>query len=212
MGFLGSIERKIKRKLIFKLDYSGERVVPTEMHGDVYTWSEHLSRYVFALRYAANKDILDVACGTGYGSALLSSVAANVVGIDVSQEAILWAKKHNSFYSPVHFLVKDIDKSLITGSFDLIVSFETVEHLSNPGKFLSNIRHCLRSKGKFIFSVPLEDPPNKFHKFRYNWKLTESLMTPILGKQIEWYSQTDMNISKGMQPKAKFALGIWTKD
>lgn len=211
MNFLSIIGRKLKRKFIYRLDYTGERVVPTEMHGDVKTWIQHLSRYVFALDYVVNKEVLDIACGTGYGMSILSSVAKCITGMDVSEDAICWAKNNNKFYCPVDFVVKDIDSATILGRFDSIISFETIEHLKNPKKFLLSVAASLEKDGVFIFSVPLEDPPNRFHKQRFNWQSIEKLVVHTLGGSVRWYSQLGQNISEGQKSTAKFGLGIWFK-
>lgn len=203
---------KIRRKFKYNLDYTGERVVPTEMHGDPRTWIQHLSRYVFALNHVVRCETLDMACGTGYGSAILSSLAKNLVGLDISKQAVLWAKKNNTFYCPATFIVRDIEKQTVSKMFDSIVCFETIEHLKNPQVFLQKMStYNIKKNGKLIFSVPLEDPPNRFHKHRFNWDLIEKLITRVLGNETIWYSQTDQIISLGKIKNAKFAIGVWVK-
>lgn len=212
MGLSSDIFHKIRRRLRYHIDYTGERVVPTEMHGDPNTWIQHLSRYVFALRYVVNCATLDIACGTGYGTSLLSSLARSVVGIDISYEAIKWAKKNNIFYCPAVFKVMDIERQIYPKEFDVIVCFETIEHLINPKSFLQNLlNNNLQSGGTFIFSVPLEDPPNRFHKQRYTWSSIEKLIKSVSGNNVEWYSQIEHEIQRGKFEKAKFAIGVSTK-
>ena len=211
MKFLSNINKIIRRKFIYRFDYTGERVIPTEMHGDVKTWIQHLSRYVFALDYVVNKATLDVACGSGYGLSILSSVAKCVTGIDVNEDAICWAKNNNKFYCPIDFIIKNVDTGTMSGKFDSVISFETIEHLKDPKKFLRGVAAIINWDGVFVFSVPLEDPPNKFHKQRFNWKSLKKLIEHTLGNNVRWYSQIDHNISDGQMSAAKFGLGIWFK-
>lgn len=211
-GITEKLLKKISRKFKYNLDYTGERVVPTEMHGDPTTWIQHLARYVFAVKLAVNKDVLDVACGTGYGTSILSSVAKKVVGVDISREAVSWAKRNNTFYCSCTFINKDIENKSILSEYDLIVSFETIEHLRDPKNFLRKISlNNLRENGELIFSVPLEDPPNRFHKQRYDWGSIVQLTEASLGRNITWYSQQYQNIELGKKRKARFAIGVWTK-
>jgi SAM-dependent methyltransferase len=114
----------------------------------------HLSRYQFARDYAANKRVLDAACGTGYGSALIAEVASGVEGVDISDSTIEWARKvygkeHLGFHSAcVEFTPFERD------TFDLITSFETLEHTLSPSTALWEFVRVMKPDGMGIFSVP----------------------------------------------------------
>jgi len=194
------------------LGYTGERVVPDKMYKDVVNWILHIQRYVFSLNFSVNKKILDVACGTGYGMTLLSSVAKTVEGIDIDKKTIKWAKSNNHFYSPASFKLLDLEKDKITGKFDCVVSFETIEHLEKPEFFLENIHNVLINEGVFIFSVPINEPLNSFHKKDYTWKSIEELIKANFSKYIRWYSQTKEGIFIGKRRDALFILGISYKN
>lgn len=71
------------------LPWTGERYLP-EVVGDIRL--EHLHRYLLARELVQGKDILDIACGEGYGSRLLAEVAKSVIGMDISQEAVAHAR------------------------------------------------------------------------------------------------------------------------
>lgn len=203
--------KNIIRWKLWHLEYSGERVIPTEMRRDTTTWAEHLARYIFTIKFASNKRVLDIACGTGYGSALLSSVASYVKGLDRDEKSIYWARKNNYFYCNTDLFVSDIESDKIIEKFDIIICFETLEHLNNPLAFLVKLKQNLRDNGQLIFSVPLNDPPNHFHKSRYNWTTIQNLALKSLGKKINWFSQIGINITKNINLNAKFSIGIWTK-
>jgi SAM-dependent methyltransferase len=147
------------------MNYTGERMQPEA--SDRSTFWEHLYRYAFAARYAPARRVLDVACGTGYGSAALREAGAeNVVGIDASAEACEFAIRKYG----IDARIGDAESlALGSASFDLVVSFETIEHLANPRRFLDECHRVLRPGGVAIVSTPHKTnyreitPHNPFH-------------------------------------------------
>ncbi len=137
--------------------------------------AQHLSRYEFASRYVPGKRIVDVACGTGYGSShLLRAGARSVTGIDISEEAIAHAKAHYAAEG-VSFLRGDVALVRGTAPVDCIISFETIEHLVDPETLLGPVRELLGSGGRFIVSTPVrhggsltDRPANPFHVREWN--------------------------------------------
>src|SRR5436190_4788638 len=106
------------------LEWTGERYVP-EVSGNIRL--EHLHRYLIARELSRDKCVLDIACGEGYGSNLLASVAANVVGVDIAQNAIDHAAVR---YSRQNLQFKQGSCEAIPlpdGAVDVVVSFETIE-------------------------------------------------------------------------------------
>src|SRR5689334_23550842 len=110
------------------LAFTGERYTPDV--GD-QVQHEHLHRYLFALGYCVGRRVVDVACGEGYGAAFLGSFAAEVVGVDKSAEAIEHAL--NAYPSGnVDFHVADAASVPVEDGYaDVVVSFETIEHLKD---------------------------------------------------------------------------------
>lgn len=139
----------------------------------------HLARYQLSAAYAKNAGvILDVACGLGYGSALLARQYPNarIIGIDISTYAIDYARANFASVLPnLEFHVADAcELSMIPeGSVDLVVSFETIEHVPDPAKFLTGVILRMKPDAMFIGSVPNlwidetgKDPnPWHFHVF-----------------------------------------------
>ena len=137
-----------------KMEFTGERMVIGQTDEELET--EHLNRYYFAKQFVSGKTVLDAACGTGYGSAILSPEAKSVIGIDISKEAVDYA---NDLY-------KDDKVSFIEGSvaelpfdddaFDVVVSFETIEHVGSKEQnmFLKEIKRVMKSDGILIMSSP----------------------------------------------------------
>ena len=100
---------------------------------------EHLARYEYARQFVAGLDVLDVACGTGYGSQMLADAGAkSVLGVDISREAIEFARGHHAS-DRTRFELGDAQNlyDIPREKFDAIVSFETVEHVPNADAFLS---------------------------------------------------------------------------
>ena len=82
-----------------KLPFTGERCVPENMSGQIKTYQHHIARYNFALMYARKKKVLDAACGSGFGVNLFYDVADYVMGMDISDEAIEYAReKYNGYF------------------------------------------------------------------------------------------------------------------
>lgn len=153
------------------IKFTGERVVPNNTT-DPQTMTEHLLRYSFATRWAKVKSILDVACGTGYGLKIMGMQGAELYGADIDQLSVAFAENFNNQKGFNNFKVINFDTDNIinffTLGFDLITSFETIEHLNNPDNFLKSCFNVLSQSGKFIYSIPLANP-SKFHKVVYGF-------------------------------------------
>ena len=135
------------------LDFTGERCTPWLTDPIL---SEHLHRYLSVLRITENKDVLDIACGEGFGSALMArNGAASVMGVDIDPDIIARAQR---IYldTGACFSVGDIrkDLSLETDSFDVVVCLETIEHIAEQEHFVSELRRVLRPGGVLIISTP----------------------------------------------------------
>ncbi len=148
--------------------FTGERVVPGAVDPDL--WNEHVSRYRFASRFAQQKKVLDLGCGTGYGADLLSEYALHVTGIDSSAEAIVFAAA--SFSKPDFLTASGTELPFSSGSFELVTAFELIEHLSNWPLLVSEAARVLAPEGIFLVSTPNklayaeargDAGPNPFH-------------------------------------------------
>jgi SAM-dependent methyltransferase len=131
-----------------------ERVVPGESPERLV--EEHVARYRFAAGYTAGQRVLDVACGAGYGSALLCDEgrAGSVVGVDVADEALACARRRWS-RPRVFWLRMDATRlAFPAASFDVVCSFETIEHLSDWPTYLQEVHRVLRVGGAFLVSTP----------------------------------------------------------
>lgn len=143
---------------------TAERMNPASSEPGVF-W-EHALRYHFACQFAAGKNVLDIACGEGYGTDALGRVARSCTGVDRDEGTIDRAREK---YGD-HFLVGDAEEiPCESASFDLVVSFETIEHVPSPGRFAAEIARVLKPGGEVVISTPnqstynMRSASNPFH-------------------------------------------------
>ena len=157
-----------------------ERINPKT--ADSISLTDHYSRYLFASHFVKGKKVLDAACGAGYGSCLLKEMGASfVTGIDISEEAIEFARE-NYLEDGVDFICGDIKKikELVKAQhYDVIVSFETIEHVNEPEEFIAAAADILKKNGLFISSVP-DDIGNKINNPFHVQKFTRDEYHQIL--------------------------------
>ena len=149
------------------LEFTGERYVP-EVTGNIRL--EHLHRYLVACELARDRSVLDIACGEGYGSDLLASVATSVIGVDLAPDVLRHA--HRRYRQPnVRFVAGNCTAiPVATQSIDVVVSFETLEHHEQHDEMMLEIKRVLRPQGLLIISSPdrteysdIPDYKNPFH-------------------------------------------------
>ena len=129
-----------------------ERMVPGEANEDLY--AEHVVRYQFALNLVQAKSVLDCACGVGYGSALLAQQATWVLGVDNAPPAIARARAKYPATNLRYALGDAHSLPLRDCAVDVVVSFETIEHLAEPERFVHEARRVLNDQGLFLVSTP----------------------------------------------------------
>ena len=182
-----------------KLEFTGERFTP-ECEREI--WYEHVHRYAFATQFCKGATVLDAACGEGYGAAMLAEGAAAVTGVDISEATVAHASARYAHVSNLAFKAADCtDLPFEPGSFDRVVSFETLEHLQAQEDMLAEFRRVLRPDGVLILSSPdkaeysdRQGAENPFHvRELYRHELEELLSEAfpafrILGQKLGFYS------------------------
>ena len=155
-----------------------ERVTPGKVNYAL--WQEHINRYCFALKFVSQKVVLDIACGTGYGTNMLSKSAAIAIGVDISRDALKHALSHYCNNQNSGFVLADaLHLPFRENAFELVVSFETIEHISNFERFLIELKYVLNNNGEIIISTPNDKvnyafnrrrPINPYHVREFNNK------------------------------------------
>jgi ubiquinone/menaquinone biosynthesis C-methylase UbiE len=176
-----------------QLTFTGERFLPNEA-GEM--WAEHWHRYHAIQHLVADKRVLDVACGEGYGSALLSRVASAVSGVDISNEAITHATAEYLTQKNLKFIEASCTQlPFADHSFDVVVSFETIEHITEHDAFLDEIKRVLTVDGLLIISSPnkaeYSDARNFQNEFHVKELYRDELAALIAKRfaQTRWLSQ-----------------------
>jgi GT2 family glycosyltransferase/SAM-dependent methyltransferase/glycosyltransferase involved in cell wall biosynthesis len=181
-----------------EMAFTGERFLSNlDYPGIAY---EHWHRYLYASAWVAGKTVLDIASGEGYGSFYLAKTAKHVVGVDISQEAVLHATTHY-LSANLEFETGSVTNIPVKGEkiFDVIVSFETIEHVTTEDQlaFLREVKRLLKPGGVFIVSTPnkkiySDDPKykNEYHIHEFYLEEFKTFLgnyfshTEVLGQKI----------------------------
>ena len=161
------------------MDFTGERFTP-ECVREI--WYEHWHRYVFARAFARGKRVLDAACGEGYGSALLAVEATSVLGLDISQDAIAHARaRYADRATNLGFERGDCTAlDVAPASFDLITSFETLEHVAAQQALIEGFARALTVDGILIVSSPDKRTYSDVSGFRNEFHVRELYRDELL--------------------------------
>ncbi len=174
-------------------------------------WGIHLARYRFATSHVEGRRVLDVACGSGYGLAVLLKARARwVAGVDLNPGAARKAQAELRG-GPGQVIVADGCKlPFADESFDVITSFETLEHLEHRKRFLAEVRRVLTPDGLCILSTPNAkytlpqngQPRNPYHIHEY----TPEELTVELG---DYFSSMEI---LGQSLDSRFTISPFRED
>jgi len=157
-----------------------------------------LARYRFAAKFLKKgMKVLDIGCGTGYGTATLAKEGnvVNAVGVDSDQEAVKFAQTR--FGKRVRFTLGNAENLKFPDeSFEIVCAFETIEHLDHPKKILFEVKRVLKRGGKLILSTPnkvIHSPGGKilspYHKREYNQVEFSNILKEFFSK-VEFFGQS----------------------
>jgi ubiquinone/menaquinone biosynthesis C-methylase UbiE len=200
-----SVARPIPSRM--EISFTGERFLPGCAGEIAY---EHWHRYAFARRFAAGKRVLDAACGEGYGTALLGQTASEVVGVDIDGPTVAHASARYGAGACMHFVEASCTElPLPDASIDVVVSFETIEHLRDVDqpRMLAEFARVLVPGGIVVISSPNKrlysderNYVNEFHLHELYRDGLARLLAPAFSAQ-RWYHQRIATWS-----------GIWAED
>ncbi|RKD31390.1 class I SAM-dependent methyltransferase [Thermohalobacter berrensis] len=195
------------------MEYTGERVIPELMNPKNGLLIEHIARYKFAKKFAKGR-VLDIACGVGYGSEILledNREIKEIVGIDICKDTIEYAKKHYNFPQTSYFCDDALNTRLheIYGTFDTIISFETIEHFRGDEIFINNLYNLLKPNGTLIISTPFGRGKNypcscPFHVYQYTEEEFLEILKPF--NEITMYHQVDTTIEIPKKDKKYYLM------
>ena len=187
-----------------------ERIVPDELTQgfDLLSLQLHCDRYRFAGRNIIPGRVLDIACGTGYGSHLLANEfgesISEIVAVDISEESILYAQKRYSL-PKITYVLDDAFSFSDGEKFHSIVTLETIEHLNDPSAFVNKLYDLLHPGGVLIASAPITPSTdvNPYHVNDFSDKTFRRLFTPYPFTVIDSLRQTQQISLKNIFGKNK---------
>lgn len=162
-----------------ELEPTGERLIVEKSQSspeEYAVYVMHVATYRFAEQYTRGMRVLDFGCGSGYGSAQIAETAARVVGVDVAEDAVVHAHAHfvrdNLSFERIE---PNAALPFADASFDTVLSFQVIEHVSDPELYLSEIRRVLAPNGHLVLAtpdrstrlLPLQRPWNRWHLHEY---------------------------------------------
>ncbi|MCK9538721.1 class I SAM-dependent methyltransferase [Dokdonella sp.] len=161
-----------------ELPFTGERFTP-ECVREI--WYEHWHRYAFARPLAAGRRVLDAACGEGYGAAMLAAVASEVTGVDIDPATVEHARSRYAGVPHLRYEQGDAARLPFSdASFDLVVSFETLEHLAAQEALVAGFARVLADDGLLIISSPDKHVYSELAGFRNEFHVKELYREELL--------------------------------
>lgn len=176
-------------------------------------------RYIEALKYTNDKVVLDIACGIGWGAYLISkSGAQKCIGADISQIAIETARE-NFVSTNLEFVLSEENKIPISNdTFDVVVSFETFEHLPNVEMFFEEIKRVSKNNAICLISTPnktlfnddgIDTPHNPFHYKEYLRDEVVLILQKFGFELIEYLGQYNTNDIREIERYRNFISNYW---
>lgn len=188
-----NVEKRADERVYFAEDKELEIYMKCDF---LQTYRAHLNRYGFALAYVKNKTVLDIACGSGYGSQLLAQRGKKIYGVDIANEAIDFALRHH-LEENIYFIQQSIENLRLPEKVDVVISFETIEHLNSSDTYFDKILEFLEEEGMLIISTPLSQKDgisdcNEFHVNEYTLQRFKQELEKYF-TEIDYYSQEYKN-------------------
>ncbi|WP_044783968.1 class I SAM-dependent methyltransferase [Bacillus thuringiensis] len=198
------------------LEYTGERIIPNLLKQHDPLVLEHIARYYFSLPYIKGR-ALDISCGSGYGTHMIAAtrkhVISEIIGVDIDKQTINYAQEHYS-HPQASFRVADaLDPHLPQqlGTFNTILSFETLQHLPNEKEFIKQLRNMLNKNGILVLSTSFGQGRNKPSYWPYHhFQLTKEEFSSLFNEfsQVNFYYQRGVTFEPVPRTKVSYRAGI----
>lgn len=159
-----------------ELAYTGERAIPWDPRTGAHILNRHVMRYAWAVPWVYGKEVVDLGCGTGYGSFMLSWGAKRVLALDISREAVHFAQSQFEARN-LEYRIQDVRVDRIPHA-EVYVAFEFLEHLDDPEAVIAHLG------GTLLWSLPINNN-SQFHKRRYSMAEAEALLPGSIWHQDE---------------------------
>lgn len=172
---------------------TGERLIEDSYRGSIggyVIYLLHEASYRFAVDYCKGGHVLDLGCGTGYGASFLAEYAGKIVAADVSVEAIDYAaSKYKRNNVEFHVIRPDSELPFVDSSFDVVLSFQVLEHVKSDAFYLAEAARVLKKGGIMIIVtpdrahrlLPGQRPWNRWHLREYSAKQ----LTRVAGERFD---------------------------
>jgi len=160
-------------------------------------WGEHIHRYEEAAKIMAkpNSNVLDIACGTGFGSNFLATLGHTVIGADISEVAIEECNNKYKADNLIYKVINGLEIPFPDEYFDVVVSFETIEHTTEFNKMLNEFKRIIKKDGIVILSTPnfLVNSPNgylvnPYHTQEWEYHELKNILEEVF-KRVEIFGQ-----------------------
>lgn len=198
------------------IEMDGERLIESEYRkslGGQVIHAMHVATYDFARQYCTDKTVLDLGCGSGYGTARTAAWGSSVIGVDVSAAAVAYARRH---YQADNLTFEQVSAGarlpFSEQTFDTVLSFQVIEHVVDPVRYLEEAKRVLRPGGTLVLVtpdrrhrlLPGQRPWNRWHLHEYSQR---SLVT-LVEQVFEVYAVFGMGVSDEM---ARIELGRYRR-
>jgi glycosyltransferase involved in cell wall biosynthesis/ubiquinone/menaquinone biosynthesis C-methylase UbiE/Flp pilus assembly protein TadD len=198
--------------------YGWERGIPATQFISAAGYLRIIERYLFARRFIKETDtVLEAACGYGYGAAFLSKFCSKIEALDLAKDNIEFCKNVYDFNN-IKWCQGDVTELPFDDrSFDVYVTFETLEHLplNMVTKYLTEACRVLKPGGKMIISTPNNEMRkhinNPFHIKEYNFSELNQLLKQFFGN-IEYYSSENFMVEKGISKTAINIIAVCERE
>lgn len=170
----------------------------------------HKATYKYSMNYVAGRKALDYGCGSGYGTALICNSCSQVTGVDISAEAISYAKAHYNAPNLAYLQVQPVEYAPLPfpdSSFDVVLSFQVIEHVQDVAIYLQEIQRVLIPGGQVLISTP--DRSGRLFPFQKPWNmwhLREYTKTQLHDTLTKYFSDVQVKQIGGQQDVLKMEL------